>query len=131
MQQAVSSTEQSLDLQNRMVTFMKVLSTRAPIAQTHKELVWALNKARLYRYTPVVPAERRHPVPLLLVFAIMNRPHILDLRPGHSFVEFMVRSGFDVYLLDWGRPGLEDWATKLDDYAMEYLPRAIRKVKEV
>lgn len=110
---------------------MKVLSTKAQIAQTPKELVWALNKARLYRYVPMVPAESRYPVPLLLVFAIMNRPHILDLRPGHSFAEFMVRSGFDVYLLDWGRPGIEDRGMKLDDYAIEYLPRAIRKMKAV
>ena len=131
MQPSVSLTEQSLDLQDRVRTFMKVLSTKAPIAQTPKELVWALNKARLYRYIPVVSAENRHPIPLLLVFAIMNRPYILDLRPGHSFVEFMVRSGFDVYLLDWGIPGIEDKETKLDDYAMEYLPRAIRKMKAV
>ena len=55
-------------------TLNKVLTQKAPIAQTPKELVWTLNKAKLYRYTPVVPAEQRHPVPLLLVFALMNRP---------------------------------------------------------
>ena len=131
MQTPVSVTEETLAFQKRLRTFVKVLSTKAAIAQTPKELVWTLNKTKLYRYVPVVPAENRFPVPLLLVFAIMNRPYILDLRPGHSFVEFMIRSGFDVYLLDWGRPGLEDRGTKLDDYAMEYLPRAIRKVKEV
>ena len=131
MQTSMSVTEQTLVLQKRLRTFVRVLSTKAAIAQTPKELVWTLNKAKLYRYIPVVPAENRYPIPLLLVFAIMNRPYILDLRPGHSFVEFMVRNGFDVYLLDWGRPGLEDRGTKLDDYAMEYLPRAIRKLKDV
>lgn len=131
MQSSASLTEQTVAIQRRMRTFIKVLSTKAPIAQTPKELIWTLNKAKLYRYTPVVPAENRYRIPLLLVFAIMNRPYILDLRPGHSFVEFMVRNGFDVYLLDWGRPGIEDKETKLDDYAMEYLPRAIRKMKAV
>jgi len=53
------------------------------------------------------------------------------LRPGHSFVEFMVARGFDVFLLDWGTPGIEDKGLRLDDYAMEYLPRAIRKMKAV
>jgi len=124
-------TEQALAFNKRVRSYLRVLSTKAPIAQTPKDVVWSLNKAKLYRYVPQVPAERRYPVPLLLVFAIMNRPYILDLRPGHSFVEFMVRSGFDVYLLDWGRPGLEDRATKLDDYAIDYLPRAIRKMKEI
>src|SRR6266545_4667422 len=85
--------------------------------------------AKLDRYAPVVPAEQRHPVPLFLVFALMNRPYILDLRPGNSFVEYIVRQGYDVYLIDWGVPGPEDKHLKLDDYVLEYLPRAIRKVK--
>jgi polyhydroxyalkanoate synthase len=109
----------------------KVLTTRAAIAQTPKQLIWTLNKAKLFRYVPVVPEQQRHPVPLLLVFAIMNRPDILDLRPGHSFVEYMVRQGYDVYLLDWGIPGYEDKHLKFDDYTLEYMPRAIRKLKAV
>lgn len=112
-------------------TLNRVITTKAQIAQTPKETVWTLNKAKLYRYAPVVPAEQRYPIPLLLVFAIMNKPSILDLRPGHSFVEFMVKQGYDVYLLDWGTPGPEDAGIRFDDYALEYLPRAIRKLKSV
>ena len=102
-------------LDPRLETFTRVMTTKALIAQTPKELVWTLNKAKLYRYIPVLPPEARHPVPLLLVFALMNRPSILDLRPGHSFVEYMVGHGYDVYLLDWGVPGLEDKDLKFDD----------------
>jgi polyhydroxyalkanoate synthase len=109
----------------------KVFTTKASIAQTPRQLVWSLNKTKLYRYVPVVPEAQRHPVPLLLVFALMNRPSILDLRPGHSFVEFMVSQGYDVYLLDWGAPGPEDKNLKFDDYTLDYLPRAIRKMKRV
>jgi polyhydroxyalkanoate synthase len=127
--QTVSS--EPIDYVERFRKFTELLSTNAPIAQTPKEIVWTLNKAKLYRYIPVLPAEKRHKLPLLLVFAIINRPTILDLRPGHSFVEFMVKSGYDVYLLDWGVPGQEDSYMKLDHYALEYLPRAIRKVKSI
>lgn len=112
-------------------TFARVTTTKALIAQTPKETIWTLNKAKLYRYTPVVPEAERHPVPLLLVFAIMNKPSILDLRPGNSFVEYMVGQGYDVYLLDWGTPGPEDKGIKFDDYVLEYLPRAVRKVKAI
>jgi len=112
-------------------TLVRVSTTRATIAQTPKQVIWTLNKARLYRYVPAVPAEQRHKVPLLLVFALMNKPYILDLRPGHSFIEYMVKQGFDVYLLDWGAPGPEDKGLKFDDYVLEYLPRAIRKLKAV
>jgi polyhydroxyalkanoate synthase len=117
------------DLEQRFQTFSKVMTTKAAIAQTPKEVVWTLNKAKLYRYVPVVSKAARYRVPLLLVFALMNRPTILDLRPGHSFVEYMVGRGYDVYLLDWGVPGLEDKDLKFDDYVLDYMTRAIRKVK--
>jgi len=117
--------------EERLRRLTQVLTTRAAIAQTPKQVIWTLNKAKLYRYVPVVSAEKRHRLPLLLVFALMNRPHILDLRPGHSFVEFMIHKGYDVYLLDWGSPGLEDRHLKFDDYTLEYMPRAIRKLKAV
>src|ERR1700758_117509 len=116
-------------LQQRFQTLNKVMTTKAAIAQTPKETIWTLNKAKLYRYIPVVAPESRHPVPLFLVFALMNRPTILDLRPGHSFIEYMVRRGYDVYLLDWGVPGLEDKDLKFDDYVLDYLTRAVRRVK--
>lgn len=119
-------------LEARLKTLLRVTTSKsANVAQTPKQTIWTLNKAKLYRYTPVVPAAQRHPVPLFLVFAIMNRPYVLDLRPGNSFVEYMVRRGYDVYLMDWGSPGPDDVNLKFDDYALEYLPRAIRKIKAV
>jgi polyhydroxyalkanoate synthase len=67
-------------------------------------------------------------VPILLVFALINRPHIFDLRPGHSFVEYLLGQGFDVYLLDWGVPSDEDADTGLDYYICDALPWAMREV---
>ncbi|HXM68047.1 MAG TPA: alpha/beta fold hydrolase [Candidatus Acidoferrum sp.] len=131
MNEATIVTEQLLGMAEKFGNFSKVINRKVPIAQTPKELVWTLNKAKLYRYVPVVPEEKRHPVPLLLVFALMNRPYILDLKPGHSFVEFMVKSGYDLYLLDWGSPGPEDKNLKFDDYTLDYMPRAIRKMKAI
>ena len=42
------------------------------------------------------------------MFALINRPEIFDLRPGNSFVEFLLGEGFDVFLVDWGVPDEED-----------------------
>ena len=112
-------------------TLVRVSTSQAPVAQTPKQAIWTLNKATLYRYIPVLPPEKRHKVPLFLVFALMNRPYVLDLRRGNSFIEYMVHKGFDVYLLDWGVPGPDDKDLKFDDYVLEYLQRAIRKVKAV
>jgi polyhydroxyalkanoate synthase len=104
-------------------------SYNAPINLTPREEIWRLNKAKLYHYVPTLPPEERYPVPLLLVYALINKPFIFDLIPGRSFVEFMLDRGFDVYLLDWGAPGIEDRETTFDDYVTEYLTRAVRKIQ--
>ncbi len=65
----------------KWATFNRLVTTEAKIAQTPKKLIWSLNKAKLYRYIPTVPPAEMQKTPLLLVFAIMNRPHVLDLRP--------------------------------------------------
>src|ERR1051326_3370836 len=44
---------------------------------TPKEVLWTKNKARLYHYVPV--HEKRFPVPILCVYALINRPYVLDL----------------------------------------------------
>jgi len=103
-------------------------SLDAPVGRTPAEVVWTLNKAKLYHYLPTRPQSERHPIPLLLVYALINKPFIFDFGPGRSFVEYMVGEGFDVYLLDWGAPGPEDRNTTFDDYATQYLARAVRKV---
>lgn len=50
---------------------------------TPKEVVWTKNKANLYRYEPA--AEKRYPVPILMVYALINRPYCsLTYVPGAS-----------------------------------------------
>ncbi len=94
--------------------------------QTPKEVVWTRNKAKLYHYQ--TEAEKKYRVPILLIYALFNRPYVLDLMPGNSFIEYLVNEGFDVYMLDWGIPGDEDRDMSFEDYVLEYMPRAVKKV---
>ncbi len=100
--------------------------TEVQTGQTPKEVVWQKDKARLYRYEP--DAEKRFPVPILLVYALILRPYILDLTPGHSFIEYLVGEGFDVYMLEWGIPGDEDKHLSFENYVLDYLPEAVEQV---
>jgi polyhydroxyalkanoate synthase len=103
-----------------------ILTSRdAQIAASPKDIVWTHRKTTLYRYRS---SNRRYAVPVMLVFALINRPHIFDLRPDHSFVRFLLDEGFDVYLLDWGVPGPEDSDTGLDYYVCDALPWGMREV---
>lgn len=102
---------------------------KADTGQTPKEVIWTKNKAKLYHYEPMV--EKHFPVPILIVYALINRPYVLDLMPGNSFVEYMVKHGFDVFMLDWGTPGDEDQKLSFEDYVLDYIPRAVKKVLRV
>ncbi len=94
------------------------------IGATPRDVVWTHRGVTLYRYRST---QRSHPVPLLLVFALINRPDIFDLRPGGSLVEFLLGQGFDVYLVDWGYPDEEDADFGLDEYICDELHWAIRE----
>jgi polyhydroxyalkanoate synthase len=106
--------------------FTNILLTTpdAVAGATPRDVVWTHRQVTLYRYRS---DRRTHPVPLLLVFALINRPTIFDLRPGNSLVEFMLEQGFDVFLLDWGYPDEEDDDLGLDYYVCDALPWAIRE----
>ena len=97
-----------------------------PVGQSAREVVWTRNKAVLYHYLPTTP--RRYKEPFLLIYSLMNKAFIVDLRPGSSLIEFLVRQGHDVYMLDWGIPGPEDANLRLDDYVMDYMPRVVKNV---
>lgn len=103
-----------------------VLSARdTPVGVTPHLTVWRKNKAQLYRYVRRTPATRRTPV--FIIPPLINRPYILDLRPGSSFVEHLLGEGFDVFLLDWGTPGDEDRSLDISMLLTRYLPRATHK----
>jgi len=106
----------------------EVLTTepQPQVAQTPKEVIWTKNKAKLYRYQPAMKKTTK--VPVLMIYALINKPYILDLTPGNSLIEHLTNQGHDVYLLDWGTPGFEDRNMKLDDFIMDYIPRAVSKV---
>ena len=97
--------------------------------QTPREVVWEKNKAKLYRYQP--SARKKHPVPILMVYALINKPYVLDLMPSNSLIEYLTDQGFDVYLLDWGVPGEEDTDLDFEEYILDYLRLATKRVLRV
>ncbi len=96
----------------------------AVVGATPREVVWTHGETTLYRYRS---ARRSHAVPILQVFALINRPDIFDLRPGASLTEYLLEEGFDVFLVDWGAPGEEYADVGLDDYVCDQLHWAIRE----
>ncbi|MFB6281750.1 MAG: PHA/PHB synthase family protein [Haloferacaceae archaeon] len=100
------------------------------VGTTPSEVVYRENKLELHRYDPeAVGAEREHGTPLLIVYALINRPYILDLQPDRSVVRRLLEAGFVVYMIDWGEPSQLDTALGLDDYVNRYLVDCVDAVR--
>jgi polyhydroxyalkanoate synthase len=72
----------------------------------------------------------RYALPVLLVPPLMVKPFIFDLYPGRSMVEFLLKRGFRVYLVDFGEPDEADAYVTLDNYVVDWMPAACHAVKE-
>ena len=94
----------------------------AEVGHTDSEVVHEENTLSLHHYEP---DERRHDTPILVVYALVNRPYILDLQPDRSVVRRLLEGGFDVYLLDWGEPTRLDATLDMGDYVGRYLDNVL------
>src|SRR5438270_3944751 len=91
-----------------------------------KELVWESEKLRLFRYRPTAPSSGA--VPLLIVYALVNRPYMMDLQEDRSLIRGLLDSGVEVYLVDWGYPDGADRFTSLSDYIDRLLAPCVDRV---
>ena len=122
----VGAVERAVKFPVNALEFTNILLTTedAVTGATPRDVVWTHRNTTLYRYRS---PSRRYGVPLLLVFALINRPEIFDLRPGSSLVEYLIEEGFDVFLVDWGYPDEEDSEMGLDEYVCDELEWAVRE----
>jgi len=99
------------------------------VGLTPKELVWQEGHIKLYRYKKMTDVQKKPP--LLIIYALINRPYILDLRPGNSVIEFLVKNGHDVFLIDWGEPNDEDKYLTLEFYIDHYIGTSVDKIRDL
>lgn len=94
---------------------------------TAKEEVYREDKLRLYRFKgDKAPTSK---VPILIVYALVNRPYMTDLQHDRSLVRNLLDRGEDVYLIDWGYPDPSDRCISLDDYVNGYIRRCVDVVR--
>lgn len=55
-------------------------------------------------------------IPLLIIYAQINRFHILDIHPSKRVIKSLLDKGLDVYLLDGGYSTSKDNDKSLNDY---------------
>ena len=67
--------------------------------------------------------------PVLLLYAPINRFHIMDISSDRSVVRALLSRGLDVYLLDWGYLGWNDSCLSLSNY-VNYVRDAVQIIKD-
>jgi polyhydroxyalkanoate synthase len=113
----------------RSIKGVEYFSTSGPaLGSTPKDVLISRGTMNLYHYRPL--ADEIYRVPILIVMATTNRGYILDMVPGQSFIEFLLKRGYDVYMLDWSAPKPEEKSLGMEDYVLNFIPESVRRVQE-
>jgi len=91
-----------------------------------KTLVYTEDKLAVYHYAS--DAKNACGIPVLVVYALVNRPYMLDIQPDRSFIRNLLSQGLDVYIIDWGYPSGADRYLSMDDYINGYLNNCVDAV---
>mgnify|MGYP001190526945 CR=1 FL=1 len=101
------------------------------VGQTAKDIIYSEDKLQLYHYhAEKTPGRKRCKTPLLICYALVNRPYMVDLDPERSFVKRLLELGIDVYLIDWGYPDAADRYLDMDDYINCYISNCVDQVRQ-
>ena len=90
---------------------------------TAREEVWRDGKVVLYRYRGTRTPTAK--VPLLISYALVNRPYMVDLQEDRSMVKGLLEHGEDVYIIDWGYPDRSDRFLTMEDYIERFIGGAV------
>lgn len=89
-----------------------------------KDAVFRDDKITLYRYRPITKPAGVTPV--LISYALVNRPYMMDLQNDRSLIRRLLEQGLDVYLIDWGYPDGADRFIDLNDYINGYIDSCLQ-----
>jgi polyhydroxyalkanoate synthase len=98
------------------------------IAATPGAVVHRTEQFELLQYRPQTETVRT--VPLLSVPPMVNRYYLVDLAPGRSLIEYLVRRGQQVFAMSWRNPGKAQRGWDLESYAESAL-EALEAVRAI
>lgn len=124
-------SQEMLEYSQRLAQGMQHLLNAEKIdtGVTPRVPVYEEDKLVLYRYE-APPEIVQQETPLLVVYALVNRPYMADLQEDRSTIKGLLNSGQDVYLIDWGYPDRGDQMLTLDDYINGYINHCVDVIRD-
>ncbi len=122
---AESLAEEAGKLQRKLGAGLQTLRNMDEVhfGVSEREEVWRDGKVVLYRYRGARTPTAK--VPMLVCYALVNRPYMVDLQADRSLVKGLLERGEDVYIIDWGYPDRSDKFLTLEDYIERFLGGAV------
>ena len=103
------------------------LSSDPPVGQTRHDIIHKRGTLQLFHYHPL--SDEVYRTPILIVTPTTNRSYALDMMPGVSFVEFLLKAGYDVFMMDWQPPRPEEKSLNLESYSQTFIAECMEIVQ--
>jgi len=99
---------------------------------TPRDVVYTEDKVTLYRYrAPLATDSGTNGPAVLICYALINRPSMMDLQEDRSLIRSLLSLGLDVFLIEWGSPDGSDRYLDMHDYVNRYLHHCVEQVRRI
>lgn len=110
--------------------------------RTPFDVIYQEDIAKLRHYPPLAEKQvtiggetipvtsKRYEIPVVIVAPLAVNMYIYDLFQERSLVKYLNAKGFDVYMVDWGKPGVNQNHYRLSTYFADMLPRMLQQVRQ-
>jgi polyhydroxyalkanoate synthase len=99
------------------------------LATTPGKVIFRNQLMELIQYSP--QSEKVWKIPIVLIQPWINKFYIFDLSPRNSFVAFLVRQGFTVFITSWKNPGPQMRHTRFEDYLRKGALQAVNTARNI
>ena len=98
------------------------------VEPSEKEVEFEVDNVKLYHYKQ--RKRKKCKVPILIVYALVNRYYMMDIQKDKSFIHKLLDHGLDVYIIDWGYPDRADRYLTMENYIDGYINNCVDFIRE-
>lgn len=99
------------------------------LAVTQGQVVYRNPLVEILQYS--AQTSRTWEIPIVLIQPWINKYYIFDLAEQNSFVNYLVKQGFTVFITSWKNPTGEMQHITFDDYMLDGALQAVRVAREI